>query len=246
MIEDNFFSGFLIAAIIYAIVVPFFTGFFRRMYQDLWKRAPKLDETELGKALNDWLVGHSARLAALLYGRMRAIARDVEAALEENESKPPNERVNIHGRLLLEEIVDRLKVRTPKRSDPCQNCGGDGLMNCPSCHGDGEQPDVPNPIVVDLPLKMPEHIDTPVLMTCDKCNGTGRNPDTSFPDPCPTCKGRGQAFGAIREKFTEPSGPCPLCDGSGQERFEVMGESTPQREPCPRCNGTGRAKEKPE
>ncbi len=99
----------------------------------------------------------------------------------------------------------------------------------------------------DVPLRMPKYIDTPVLMTCDKCNGTGEvNIGAIRPVKCNVCFGRGQAFGAIREKFTEPSGPCPLCNGSGQERFEVMGESTPRREPCPRCDGTGRAKEKPE
>ena len=71
----------------------------------------------------------------------------------------------------------------------------------------------------------------PRLKSCDQCGGSGAAPGTE-PEPCPTCRGRGQVY--TSQGFFRMSTTCPHCRGKGR----IV--STP----CNSCGGQGRVEER--
>ena len=71
----------------------------------------------------------------------------------------------------------------------------------------------------------------PRLKGCSGCGGSGAAPGTE-PEPCPTCRGRGQVYTA--QGIFRMSTTCPHCRGKGR----IIGN------PCPDCGGQGRVEER--
>jgi len=73
-------------------------------------------------------------------------------------------------------------------------------------------------------------LEIPRRRTCQHCQGSGAKPG-SAPEPCPTCRGRGQVYRS--QGFFRMAATCPTCQGQGR----VIND------PCPACGGQGRREE---
>jgi len=71
----------------------------------------------------------------------------------------------------------------------------------------------------------------PRLKVCPSCSGSGAAPGTE-PQPCPTCRGRGQVY--TTQGFFRVSTTCPDCQGRGRVVLKL----------CPECRGHGRREDK--
>jgi molecular chaperone DnaJ len=71
----------------------------------------------------------------------------------------------------------------------------------------------------------------PMVEACSSCGGTGAAGGKSA-DPCPSCRGSGQATRQGRRQggFFTVTSPCPECGGTGRRA----------QTPCPSCGGEGR------
>ncbi len=74
-------------------------------------------------------------------------------------------------------------------------------------------------------------LDIPRLKSCAGCGGSGAAAGSS-PEPCPTCRGRGQVY--TSQGIFRMSTTCPQCRGKGR----IVSE------PCAECGGQGRIEER--
>jgi len=116
----------------------------------------------------------------------------------------------------------------------CDNCGGDGTIECPECNGTGnitaECPECYGSGMMECPTCRGEQT---VFDTCRHCNGTGKDPDGQLDifgevADCPICKGEGKV-----------EQDCPDCS-TGKVICNVCGGDGFIRERCDRCDGRGR------
>lgn len=111
--------------------------------------------------------------------------------------------------------------------DPCDNCGGDGLVVCPKCDGTTEVFEDGKLRTCKLCRANPHGNDG--MKTCGTCDGTGTLEKT-----CPSCGGEGKSSVGVCDVCPEhsecPDGeiPCEDCD---------YGTSPG---PCQACAGTGK------
>lgn len=101
--------------------------------------------------------------------------------------------------------------------EECEECGGEGGINCPHCHGRG---------MIFEKCESCESTGYIKYNGCLQCILNGDNP----PSPnCPSCNGTGSAYGR-----------CEACKGMGEKiRFCEYCDAYTHHIVCPSCNGQG-------